>query len=466
MSYIGNQPSTQSYVTDTFSGNGSTTAFTLSIAPASAASLIVAVYGVLQDPSTYGVVGRILTFTGAPPTGTNNISVRHLSLPSSNVTTTAYRTVTDITATVGQTTFATASYTPGFIDVFRNGAKLGAADFTATNGATVVLNNAASAGDLIQTISFYVSSVLNAIPAIANSVNSTFIADSAITTAKLAAGSVTSAKLASTALDTASGTGAGALQLPVGTTAQRPTGVQGLLRYNTDKVSLEFYQAGTVNSWYPIGGRDGSSATAAAPSGYYIAQNYPTFTSGYYWIQSTSMPVALRMYVDMSQEGGGYDFYPITGGISVNSYSASHTGTPLGLDLVIPRSKQHWIAMRNYVSNIIGDTGYTYFQAVTGIYRIGTTTGGTYVSYAMRNPTSYGTGAPDWRAKDGGRWWLRDTAYTEPNGDYTDGTWLGDMPTRGGLPNGYSGQDILFNDGAGGTYATGGSYLVSTNAKP
>jgi hypothetical protein len=69
------------------------------------------------------------------------------------------------------------SYTVGFIDVYRNGALLGSADFTATNGTTVVLNNAASEGDLIETVSFLVSSVLNAIPATAGSVGSSNIAN-------------------------------------------------------------------------------------------------------------------------------------------------------------------------------------------------------------------------------------------------------------------------------------------------
>jgi hypothetical protein len=65
----------------------------------------------------------------------------------------------------------------GFIDVYRNGVLLGSADFTATNGTTVVLANPAAAGDLIETISFLVSSVLNAIPNTAGSVSSANIAN-------------------------------------------------------------------------------------------------------------------------------------------------------------------------------------------------------------------------------------------------------------------------------------------------
>lgn len=176
MSYIGNSPISTAFQVDTFSGNGSTVAFTMSVAPANTSSVIVAITGVLQDPSTYSVSGTTLTFSAAPPTGTNNISVRYLGIPASGVTTTAYRTVTDTTATNGQTTFTIPSYTVGYVDVFRNGVRLAAADFTATTGTTIVLVNPASVGDTITTVSFYVSSVLNAIPATNNSVQQTYLA--------------------------------------------------------------------------------------------------------------------------------------------------------------------------------------------------------------------------------------------------------------------------------------------------
>ena len=177
MSYIGNQPTSVAFLTDTFSGNGSTTAFTLQQAPANTSSILVAVSGVVQDPSTYSVSGTTITFSGAPPSGSSNISVRFLGIPASGVATTAYRTLTTFTATSGQTTFSVPSYTVGYIDVYRNGVKLGTADFTATSGTSVVLASGATAGDLVETVSFYVSSVLNAIPAVAGAVNSSYIAN-------------------------------------------------------------------------------------------------------------------------------------------------------------------------------------------------------------------------------------------------------------------------------------------------
>lgn len=81
MSYIGAQPTTAAFPFDQFSGNGSTTAFTLSYAPASTTSIVVSISGVVQNPNTYSVSGLTLTFSPAPPTGTNNIGVLYLGLP-------------------------------------------------------------------------------------------------------------------------------------------------------------------------------------------------------------------------------------------------------------------------------------------------------------------------------------------------------------------------------------------------
>ena len=82
MSYIGNVPTTASFPFDQFSGTGSQTAFTLSQAPASTTSIVVSVSGITQNPNTYSVSNTTLTFTGAPPSGTNNVGVLYLGLPS------------------------------------------------------------------------------------------------------------------------------------------------------------------------------------------------------------------------------------------------------------------------------------------------------------------------------------------------------------------------------------------------
>lgn len=59
---------------DVFSGNGSTTAFTLSVTPGTNKTS-VHISGVYQHKATYSVSGTTLTFTQAPPTGSSNIEV-------------------------------------------------------------------------------------------------------------------------------------------------------------------------------------------------------------------------------------------------------------------------------------------------------------------------------------------------------------------------------------------------------
>lgn len=60
---------------------------------------------------------------------------------------------TVFTATAGQTTFS-MSYVVGAVDVYRNGVKLAPADFTATNGTSIVLANGCTVGDTVEVISY------------------------------------------------------------------------------------------------------------------------------------------------------------------------------------------------------------------------------------------------------------------------------------------------------------------------
>ena len=82
MAFIGTPLDTrntfQSLVGKRFDGDASTTAFTLDVAPSSVLDIEVFVGNVRQDPnSAYTLSGTTLTFTGAPPSGTNNIYVVH-----------------------------------------------------------------------------------------------------------------------------------------------------------------------------------------------------------------------------------------------------------------------------------------------------------------------------------------------------------------------------------------------------
>ncbi len=74
----------------------------------------------------------------------------------------AVRTITEIVATNSQSTFtANGGYTVGYVDVFVNGVQLQLTDFTATNGSTIVLNQAATVNDDVRIVAWGVFSTVN-----------------------------------------------------------------------------------------------------------------------------------------------------------------------------------------------------------------------------------------------------------------------------------------------------------------
>ena len=65
------------------------------------------------------------------------------------------------TATAGQTSFGTSGYQVNHLDVYLNGVKLAAADYTATNGSDVVLASGAAVNDILEIVAFQSFTVLN-----------------------------------------------------------------------------------------------------------------------------------------------------------------------------------------------------------------------------------------------------------------------------------------------------------------
>ena len=80
------------------------------------------------------------------------------------------------TATASQTSFGTAGYQVGYLDVFMNGVKLAPTDFTATNGSDVVLASGAAVNDIIEVVSYSAFEVLNQ-----NFTGTTTVADLTVT---------------------------------------------------------------------------------------------------------------------------------------------------------------------------------------------------------------------------------------------------------------------------------------------
>lgn len=153
----GGEIPTSDLATDPFSGNGSQTVFTLLADPLAQVNTYVFISGVYQSKSTYTVLGTTLTFSEAPPTGTNNIEVMR-------GTAMAIGTIADLTITT---------------------AKLAAGAVTTSK----ILNDSVTTAKIVD---------LNVTTAKINdlAVTTAKLADSAVTTAKIADGSVTGIKLA------------------------------------------------------------------------------------------------------------------------------------------------------------------------------------------------------------------------------------------------------------------------------
>jgi hypothetical protein len=116
---------------ETFNGTGSQTVFTMSSVPANAASLLVAISGVVQDPTTYSVSSNTLTFSTAPPSASGNISVRYLGIAS--------------VGTVGSFSAGTTGFTPSSATT---GAITLAGTLNVANGGTG-LSSVGTAGNVL-----------------------------------------------------------------------------------------------------------------------------------------------------------------------------------------------------------------------------------------------------------------------------------------------------------------------------
>lgn len=317
MSYVGNQPLSVAFLTDTFTGDGTTTAFTMTVAPANTSSIIVAVTGVLQTPSTYSVSGTTLTFSAAPPSGTSNISVRYLGIPASGVTTTAYRTVTEFTATAGQTSFSVASYTVGFIDVYRNGVRLNSADYTATTGTTVVLTSGATLGDTVTTMSFFITSVINSVAQTNGSSTSQTLITPILTTPTMSTATLTGTSTFAGGVANAYGFGVGTAIPSSGAGISFPATQSA----STDANTLDDYEEGT---WTP---KDavGAALTLTTPAYYRKVGSLVTITFDLTWTSNTTPTLTGLPWTNSSTHAGGCFCYNGTTAVASLLISAGST---------------------------------------------------------------------------------------------------------------------------------------------
>ena len=152
---------------DNFNGNGSTTAFTLSLDPVKEENTQVYVGGVYQPKGTYAVSGTTLTFSEAPPSGTANIEV-----VINQIT-----TLTDVGANAVTSTSIAAN-------------AVGSAEIAANS-----VDSSEIATGSIDTIHIGDDQVTNAKLAV-NSVSAVELAGNSVTSTQIAANQVTSSEIA------------------------------------------------------------------------------------------------------------------------------------------------------------------------------------------------------------------------------------------------------------------------------
>ena len=143
-------------------------------------------------------------------------------------------------------------------------------------------------------------------------------------------------------------------------------------------------------------------------------------------------PLRLRVHCDMETDGGGYTFYPMAdgsktwhtdtwgkggggsgGGVGGGTVAGTDGCATVGLRVVVPRTRAHW-------RSLLGLYGPRFFRVVPGIFGVAA---GNFSAWAMSSGTAHV--ARTWRAIDGGSWWLRDTPFSQPSGNYEPGCWLG-----------------------------------------
>jgi hypothetical protein len=216
-------------------------------------------------------------------------------------------TRTSFTATAAQTTF-TVTYTAGYVEVYVNGVLLNGADYTASNGTTVVLGVACNSGDIVETIAFNTFSVANTVSSFSG--GSTGLTPSTATTGAVS--------LAGTLATANGGTGL----TTVGTVGQVLT---------TDGTSLSY--GSSIVSGTAV---DSTSGTAV------------TFTSIPSWVKRITMVLN-----GVSTSGSSYFALRIgSGSIDTTSYVSSST-VCYGVNLASTQGTASYVIYSDVASNAL-----------------------------------------------------------------------------------------------------------------
>jgi|LauGreSBDMM110SN_4_FD.fasta_scaffold17903_5 hypothetical protein len=300
MSYLGNEPGLTNYVfgLDRFNGTGACTQFTLTRTTDDANTLEVLVNSIQQDPiNSYSVAAGLLTFTEAPSNGSNNIVVIYRS-----TATISYSNI--ITAQIGDGQVTSSKLAAGILPTANITAAFNTANaaFIQANTPSYTANSAASYANAAFTqANTDVTGITITAGVYGNATvypTLTLAANGRVTAVGTASATIANGSITAAQLDFKSANGVGAVILPAGTTAQRPTGTSGSIRYNTSTGQFEGY---TASAWGSIGGgaTGGGNDTVFFLNANTVTANY-TIATGYNALSAGPITINSGVTVNIS----------------------------------------------------------------------------------------------------------------------------------------------------------------------
>ena len=236
-------------ILDTFTGDGSTTAYTLSVTPANEDALIVFIDGVYQEKGDYALSNAVLTLDTAPASG-EKLAV-HITTASVHDGTSGLNQ--QFTGD-GSTVAFTLSQDPkseNNTQIYINGVYQQKTDYT-VSGTTLTFDTAPETGDIIEVNMFTVTTLGNTdtvSEGTSNLYHTTARARGAISVSGNALSYNSSTGVITSAYEespTFTGdvvfNSTGSIKISAGTTAQRPSSPSaGATRFNTTLDEMEIY---------------------------------------------------------------------------------------------------------------------------------------------------------------------------------------------------------------------------------
>ena len=178
--YLGKQLLTPSTTEDDtvplvehFNGDGSEVTFSLGRTPPNQSSILVFVDGVFQRGSgnAYTLSGSTITFTGAPPTGTNNVTIHYVATQNNSVPTVADASITNakLSLDYSDSTYRAPTIDNSFAAATKTIKQISTTRYYGVNDVLVLLNGICLIPTTDYTISTTTLTLVEGAPATASS---------------------------------------------------------------------------------------------------------------------------------------------------------------------------------------------------------------------------------------------------------------------------------------------------------